>query len=340
MEVFISYIIPCFNVHDYLLKCIESLKSQYISDDVSVEFILVNDGSTDDTLTLLRTFEASDSRAIIIDQKNKGVSAARNVGLLAASGEYVFFLDGDDSLTNNASRIFYDLCSSKEVDIVITNAYGVKEGNENSPVYWNVCEDLLPGIYTRAEFIKRNKTLPISFKAYRRSFLLNNIIYYDEDLKVGEVYTFFLNALSKSDLVVFSQLRTMFYLIRSNSVMRAYNVARDKTIIDTLFRIDKYSQQFIEDIKNEFSFNSALFDLVSAFGPTKYLKTRYTKEINIFLNELRRNELFVSALFKLSFKWPRFNLRCVICLILYCFPPKMSNYILKLMRRIVLFLFH
>lgn len=122
--------------------------------------------------------------------------------------------------------------------------------------------------------------------------------------------------------------------------MRAYNVARDKTIIDTLFRIDKYSQQFIEDIKNEFSFNSALFDLVSAFGPTKYLKTRYTKEINIFLNELRRNELFVSALFKLSFKWPRFNLRCVICLILYCFPPKMSNYILKLMRRIVLFLFH
>ena len=337
MEVFLSYIIPCYNIQDYLSKCIKSLESQFISDDVSVEFVFVNDGSIDDTLSLLRQFEVSDSRVIIIDQKNKGVSAARNAGLRAASGEYVFFLDSDDYLTNNASKIFYDLCNKQKHDIIITNAYGVKEGDEDSPVNWDVCEGILPGIYSRTEFIKKSSILPISFKAYRRNFLLENKIFYDEDLKVGEVYTFFLNALSKSGLVVFSQLRTMYYLIRNNSVMREYNVARDRTIIDTLYRIDKYSQQYFEDVKNEVSYNASLFDLVRAFGPTKYLKTRYTAEVNTFLCDLRRNELFSSVLYKFVFKWPKFNERFVICLILYCLSPRMSNIILKVLRRIALF---
>lgn len=70
--VFISFIIPCYSVQDYLPRCLDSLSSQEMTSDKEIEFILVNDGSTDNTLSLLREFEEKESRAVVIDQKNKG----------------------------------------------------------------------------------------------------------------------------------------------------------------------------------------------------------------------------------------------------------------------------
>ena len=92
-KVMISVIVPVYNVENYLGKCLDSLINQTYKD---IEIICINDGSTDNSLNILREYEQMDSRIIIIDQKNGGLSNARNIGLKEAAGEYIMFVDSDD----------------------------------------------------------------------------------------------------------------------------------------------------------------------------------------------------------------------------------------------------
>lgn len=94
-----SIIIPVYNVASYLRDCLDSVLAQACAD---WEAVCVNDGSTDQSLSILKEYTAKDKRIRIIDQPNGGLSAARNVGLKAAKGEYVFFLDGDDWIVPDA----------------------------------------------------------------------------------------------------------------------------------------------------------------------------------------------------------------------------------------------
>lgn len=93
MSVSVSIIVPCYNVAAYLDQCMESLTGQSMED---IEIICVNDGSSDRTAEILREWRNRDRRVRIIDQKNSGVSAARNSGMAAAAGTYIGFVDPDD----------------------------------------------------------------------------------------------------------------------------------------------------------------------------------------------------------------------------------------------------
>ena len=241
-DILISYIIPCYNIQDYLPRCLDSLVSQKRSDDYTIEFILVNDGSTDATLSLLREFEEKEPKSVIIDQPNQGVSAARNAGLEIARGEYVFFLDGDDYLTDDATQIFYQLCEKDVPDIVIANAYFVQDGQWTTKEEWNTCQEINAGIYQTLEFAQLVKRLPISFKAYRRDMLVINHIRYDNELRVGEVYAFFIHAMTCSNRIAYTDKRIMNYVVRNSSVMRTVNLKRDRTIIQAMHDIDGYAR--------------------------------------------------------------------------------------------------
>lgn len=91
----VSIVVPVYNVEKYLPVCIESLINQTYKD---IEILLVNDGSTDGSLKILREYESRDSRIKVLDQKNKGLSAARNTGVNNSTGEYIFFVDSDDCI--------------------------------------------------------------------------------------------------------------------------------------------------------------------------------------------------------------------------------------------------
>ena len=93
MDGTVSIILPCYNVAPYLDKCLESLVRQTWED---LEIICVNDGSTDDTPAVLRGWAQKDARIRVIDRENGGLSAARNTGIDAATGEYIGFVDPDD----------------------------------------------------------------------------------------------------------------------------------------------------------------------------------------------------------------------------------------------------
>ena len=337
--IFISYIVPCYNIENYVLRCLESLNCQMICPEIEIEYILVNDGSSDGTLSILKEYASKDRRAIVIDQENQGVSAARNNGLRIARGQYVFFLDGDDWLKEDASQIIYDVCLKGAPDIVVTNAYLVKEGKWDLKTEWNVCSGVDTGIYDTKDFARKVSSLPISFKAYRRDFLLEHNIFFYEDLRVGEVYAFFVNAMTFSHKIAYTDKRIMNYLVRKNSVMRTVNLERDFTILNTIHRIDDITKMQMPELLDLSSYKLGLFDIVNAFGIINYVKkSSYTPEIGKLLESIRHNRIYRDVQKYYILNCFGLNREAFGHVLLYFFPVFASYRVLRLGKRIKGFL--
>ena len=114
----ISVIVPIYNGEQFIHKCIDSVLSQTFSD---LELIIVDDGSTDHCPQICDEYAEKDSRVIVIHGTNKGVSIARNIGLVAASGEYVAFCDGDDYFKENLLERTYSTAVEQNADVVSFN---------------------------------------------------------------------------------------------------------------------------------------------------------------------------------------------------------------------------
>ncbi len=114
-KIDISIIIPIYNVESYLRECLESVYAVNLFKEV----ILINDGSTDDSLQIAEEFaEKYSEETILISQENKGLSAARNVGLERARGEYIYFLDSDDFIEPKAFEVFFSKIKGTDLDIL------------------------------------------------------------------------------------------------------------------------------------------------------------------------------------------------------------------------------
>ena len=124
----LSIIIPMYNVSLYVEKCVRSCLRQDIPYS-EYEIILVNDGSTDNTLDIVQSIAREYPNIHIVDQENAGLSIARNVGLSKAAGEYVWFIDSDDWIEDNILSVVLEQCVGNEVV-----AMGYIKAHDN-PVY-------------------------------------------------------------------------------------------------------------------------------------------------------------------------------------------------------------
>lgn len=111
----ISIILPNYNTGKYLSRCLDSLINQTFQD---IEIILIDDGSTDNSVRIMKKYAATDSRIKILEQKNAGAAAARNQGLDTATGQYVMFCDSDDWYESNMCAVMIDTIERKRTDIV------------------------------------------------------------------------------------------------------------------------------------------------------------------------------------------------------------------------------
>lgn len=125
----VSIVVPMYNVSDYAETCLASLLRQTYT---NIEIIVVDDGSTDDTLLICEHFSANDKRLRIFHKMNGGLSSARNYGLSKATGEYLTFVDGDDVLDANAIQHFIDLALSSGVSLVCCQYEKVNNANDFS----------------------------------------------------------------------------------------------------------------------------------------------------------------------------------------------------------------
>lgn len=201
MSIKISIIVAAYNIEKYIYKCIDSIKKQTLKD---IEIIIVNDGSTDSTLNIIRNLALKDSRIRIIDKKNEGSIEARKSGLEVANGEYILFVDGDDWLELDALEKLYNNATNNNSDIVIYNSYFVygdkkveryvfsKELSEDN-IKNLFLENIYPGLVFKMikhEYIKKNNiefASNISFAedlATTSSLFINNpkISYVDDCL--------------------------------------------------------------------------------------------------------------------------------------------------------------
>lgn len=118
-QVLISVIIPVYNVEEYLRECVDSVLNQTFRD---FEIILVDDGSTDSSGDICDEYVEKDERVTVIHQKNGGLSVARNTGLSEANGKYVYFLDSDDYISENALATLLNIAENDNSDIVFFDA--------------------------------------------------------------------------------------------------------------------------------------------------------------------------------------------------------------------------
>ena len=120
MDIKVSIIIPAYNVNKYIERCIKSAMNQTLKE---IEIIVVNDGSTDNTKTIIEKLAQQDSRIVLINKENGGVSSARNRGASIARGEYIQFLDGDDWIEKTACQEMYQYAKENNLDTVVVNFY-------------------------------------------------------------------------------------------------------------------------------------------------------------------------------------------------------------------------
>ena len=125
----VSIIIPVYNVEGYLPFCLESLVNQTYP---NLEIICVNDGSSDNSLNILKQYASKDERFVIIDKVNEGVSIARNTALQSVKGEYIVFVDADDWLDENYVEIMLKTAKQHNADVVMCTY--VKEYDDHSSV--------------------------------------------------------------------------------------------------------------------------------------------------------------------------------------------------------------
>jgi glycosyltransferase involved in cell wall biosynthesis len=237
MELLVSVIVPIYNARSYLPKCLESLLRQTYS---SYELILVDDGSTDDSYDVCLEYSKSHPRIRLIRQPNKGVSAARNLGLEKALGEYICFVDADDVVSDIYIEELVDLLVSQHSDVAILSftkrsdglvwSYTPTTRKRPNEVLWNQEEALFSYI------TKRQFESSVWAKLFRRDVLTG--VRFEEGLRIAEDKLFVFEALVSCERIAFLDRPLYYYHQRNDSVMNASFDEKnmdDKLVVDNIY---------------------------------------------------------------------------------------------------------
>ncbi len=131
----VSVLIPCYNVADYLVQCLDSVSNQTLTD---IEIICINDGSTDSTLDIIKQYSEKDSRFIIIDKPNEGYGKSMNRGLDVVSGEYVAIVESDDWIESDALELLYNTAKENNADMVKADYVFVDNATGRQTKSWSM----------------------------------------------------------------------------------------------------------------------------------------------------------------------------------------------------------
>ena len=214
----VSILIPVYNVSKFLPRCLDSCINQTLKD---IEVVCVNDGSTDESLSVLEKYAKQDKRIVIVNKENGGLPSARNAGMNNAKGEYVFFLDGDDYIDTKACEILYKKAKEENSSVVIFGAQIVPE-SKNTPWFENtlVPQEKKYSILKIKQFLSEPFMFPFLWRDFvLRSRIEDNSFRLDEEIIIGEDTAFQFKILPLATNVVSIRDKLYFYdLSRDNSL--------------------------------------------------------------------------------------------------------------------------
>lgn len=287
----VSIIIPVYNVEKYIVKCINSIKEQSLGD---FECLVVDDGSKDNSIKLVKDIVSNDNRFNIFTKENGGLSDARNYGLQYAKGEYVCFVDSDDYIDKDMLKLTYEKAKKYNSDIVCFDLYYVF--GENLKISKGAEFKEVSSYKENKEIIFNNNSA--NNKLYKREFLskkqfikgmwyedmaviptwiaeANNMSYVDKPLyyyvqregsishsanpKIFDIYTAIDMVKKKLNLTSYDVRGLYFYNCLVMTVLRIKDISDKETRIDyykqNIDRLNKEYPNWYQDLKHEKGFN-------------------------------------------------------------------------------------
>lgn len=270
----ISIIVPIYNSSNYLNKCVDSLIDQTYRD---IEIILVNDGSTDDSLEICNYYKSNDNRIVIINKKNGGLSDARNVGLDISSGNYVLFVDSDDYIELNTCEKFVDVIKDNKVDILSGNARRI-DGNNIMLINHSLA--ITDKLVTGNEFLKnelQNNSMNMAawLNIYNTNFLKSNKLYYKKGI-FHEDELFTPQAFLKAQNVMSINITFYNYIIRKNSITtKANQIKNAKDILYICKTLEKIYLNLENDKLKKYLNNHIVNLYLNIFQVARLYKKKY-----------------------------------------------------------------
>lgn len=228
----LSIVIPVYNTEKFIRKCLDSLCSQQISAD-RYEIIVVNDGTKDKAIPIVREFIAKYSNIRLIEQENQGLSVARNTGLKKSRGKYIWFFDSDDwARPNSIQAILSHIEHQPDADVFVARLARVSDTDYSEKI-----DKINKYIEGRSEMIGKDYLFdegsyaPVQKFVFKREFLINNNLFfypgiYHEDGQFGMRATYLCEK-----IVIIPEILYNYLLRSSNSIMSSMTIKNAKDLL-------------------------------------------------------------------------------------------------------------
>jgi len=282
----VSVIVPIYNSENTIVRCVDSIVNQTYK---NIEILLIDDGSTDNTLNIIKKYEKKDKRINVIDKKNEGVSKTKNLGIKKATSEFIMFVDSDDYINLDTIEKLINLQKKDKLDIVkfhYNNYIDNKLYNTELkyPHYF-----ILDNTKKKKEF--KNKLLSGEIPGYMqllfiRKKTLDNLLI-NENINLLEDLSFYLELLSKDVKIGILNERLYNYVNNKNGITFSLSTNKIITRLESILFYHKYALTLADDSKQkELIYNSctylvihSIFELYrSSFSNIKLIKNYLTND--------------------------------------------------------------
>ncbi|CUQ11738.1 Hyaluronan synthase [Turicibacter sanguinis] len=274
----ISVIVPVYNVENYIVECLNSILNQTFED---IEVIIVNDGSTDNSMDKIKKIIKGNNNIQVINKNNGGLSSARNEGLMYAKGEYVIFIDSDDFIETDFLQNLYREAKQYNLDIACGGykkffseerieekkrkekiiELGVVEGNQ----------------FLLAQLENQDYRMEVWDDLYRREFLLNNNLIFTEDL-LHEDEEFTPKSLLLAKRVKLVNTYGYLYRQRENSITTSKTTIKN---IESIYYIIYEFKKMFDQSKNDVE-KKCLSQLICIMIDIYFCKIHLSNELQKF----------------------------------------------------------
>lgn len=283
----ISIIIPVYNKENTIGRCIESVQRQEYQD---VEIILVDDGSNDSSLEICRKYADKDQRIVIIEKKNGGVSSARNEGIKAATGEYIQFVDADDRISPELTKILYEQLTKYNAQLAICGF--VEKCKDGSEIFRKPEKTVLTNVNKMERYVNglfQNCFLqPCWNKLYVKKYIEK---YFQREFSYGEDLLFNLEYLKKIQKIIFISEALYIYDNENskNSLTAKYREDEISIRVHLLEATLRFCEEYLDGFQSikeisEKMMRAVMFSFFDVYMDGRYHKSERIKEIKKWIS--------------------------------------------------------
>lgn len=298
----VSVIIPVYNTEDYVRETVFSVLKQSYK---PLEVLLIVDASPDGSFNICRELsEAHDNVFLYSHEKNRGLSAARNTGLLYAKGNYVLFLDSDDTLLENVIESMVDIMESGNADAVYPKKYVRTYENDSAPIIKSYFDDRsfseVPVKFAADIMIEKSCAWGATAFLYRRETLTKHNLTFTEGITAEDI-VFNLSFLKSAEKIAFYDGATESKLKRKNSITVSYN----QHFKDNIIFIYETAVSFLKDCgysDKEIGFKSSSLLCRSITVYAVNIMSDMNNAVGFFAKASEAKKLFKEPVVKKAFK--------------------------------------